>query len=397
MFGMLELTWIFLLLLPTQPYGKPAPASTVLAHVPPGAVVVFAVDAASLGQGVNQGLDRLLGAKFIRSTAALQQAAAQIEQGRVLIKEQIDQFGIDPFRDVRYATISLGDLDAPEPSVLAVIGGQLPDALIESLAAKAGAQRQGDRWVLPKGDGQMIMARASSGALLVGSPPWVELALAGKAQNPQLRPLLAGYDKNTFALLAFRPTAEMQARWRQEADWLVRPLLASLQGIGLGLGYDGWAVQVLFAPGSLPVWQDLLYGLGRLAVAAREATDGALFLAKAFVASLDPVAELGHDLSAEDAALLGALVQHRDEIHKLLAGMLVGPSPKTRVLVHKAQASVTLKVTGKTASLTLFPMAAGAIFWLTAARAEPMSPIPVEAIEPQPEEPADPDPADPGR
>jgi len=177
----------------------------------------------------------------------------------------------------------------------------------------------------------------------------------------------------------------MRAQWRQEVGWGIRPLLTSLEGIGLRLGFSGWSLQVISQARAVPAWKDLFYGLGRLAVASRETADGGLYIAKAWLASLDPVTELGHDLIEQEGQLLAALVEHRDEIHKLLSGLLVGPSPKTRVMVQRVRRSVSLHVTGKTASLALVPLVGGVLgYFLMAPAVEAPLPPEVEPLDPEP-------------
>jgi len=111
-----------------------------------------------------------------------------------------------------------------------------------------------------------------------------------------------------------------------------------------------------------------------------------LFIAKGLLTSLKPVGELGHDLGPEEAQILEAFVGHRGELHKLLSKRFVGPSPKTKVMANKRQASVTLNVTGRTAALSLIPVGVGAGFWLMMGSEEPTLAVPPEAP-PRPSEP----------
>jgi len=393
MAGMMEFFWLFLLFLPTQPAGRPATPAQVLKYVPPEAVLVVATDVASLSHGMNQGLDELLDAKFMKSTEALVQAGAMITQGRDQLKAQTAKYGLDPFKDIRWATVSMGGLQGPEPKLLAAVGGKIPAKTLQALAADAGAKQEGALWVFPEKGGQFVMARAKDSTVLAGSRDWVELALAGKARCPAMKPLLARFDRKTFMLIAFQVTDQMRADWQADADWEARPLLGSLKGLALQMGYTGWSLKVVTDAKNLAVWQDLLYGLGRLAAATREATDGMLFIAKGVLASLDPIADQKHDLSPEDTKIFAALIAHRDELHKLLAKRFVGPAPKTKVMANKRQASVTLDVTGRTGALTLIPFGAGMGAYFLAARQEPAviqapAPPPAEAPDEAPAPPA---------
>lgn len=388
MLGMMEFFWLFLLFLPTQPAGAPAPAATVLKYVPPEAAFVVAADVASLGKGMNQGVDELLAAKFMSSTEALKQASAMITQGRNQLKAQTDKYGLDPFKDIRFASLSMGDLQASEPKLLVAVGGKIPDKALAAMAAEAGAKQEGALWVLPGDGGRFVMARAKDKTVLAGSRDWVELALAGKARCPAMKPLLSRYDKKTFLLFAFRPSAQMSTEWQQDADWVARPLLASIKGLALQLTYTGWSIKVQTDSKNVPVWQDLLYGLGRIAVAARETSDGFLFLGKGLLASLDPIAAQKHDMGPEEAQVLAAVVAHRDELHKLMAKHFVGPAPKTKVMANKRQASVSLNVTGRTGALSLIPFIGGMGAYFMLGRQEASMPPEAEAMpapmEPQP-------------
>ena len=393
MMGMMEFFWLLFLLFPTQPYGKPAPAATVLRHVPPGAQVVIAIDAASVVQGMNRGLDRVIKAKFIQQTPELKLFSEQIVQARQMLITQAKGFGIDPFKDIRYVTISVGKLDAPEPDVLAVFGGKIEDKTLDQLAAQAGAKKDGKYWVGPDGD-KWVVARAKDGAVLAGTKAWVDLALARKARAPAMKPLLSMYDKKTFLLLAFQPSKQMQDKWHTEVDWVARPLLTSMHGLGFRMGYKGFSLKVQTDKNKLAVWQDLFYGLGRWAVATREASEGALFLAQGFLSSLEPVAKLGHDLSEQDAKALEAVIKHRKEIRKLVSSLFVGPVPKSKVKANKAKNSVSLTVDGGNASLALLPTVGALGAWFTMSRSEShMPPTTVEAIPVPAPAPEDPPPA----
>ena len=380
--------------LPTQPAGTPAPPATVLKYVPPEAAFVMAADVASLGRGMNKGVDELLATKFMKSSDALVQASQMITQGRDQLKTQTAQFGLDPFKDIRFATLSVGDLGAPSPKLLAALGGKIPDKTLEAMAKEGQAKKEGALWVFPEDGGQFVMARAKDKTVLVGTRAWVELALAGKARCPAMKPLLARYDRKTFLLVAFRTTEEIRDQWRREADWVARPLLGSLEGLALQLQYKGWSLKVMTDKNGVAVWQDLLYGVGRFAAASREAADGVLFIGKGLLASLDPVAELKADLGPEETQVIEALVEHRGELHKLMAKNFVGPAPKTKVMANKRQASVTLNVTGRTGTLTLIPFLGGMGAWLMLSGAEePPMAAPVEAHPMPAPLPAEPTPA----
>ncbi len=389
MVGMMELFWMFFLFLPTQPAGTPAAPAKVLKYVPPGAQFVLAADVASLGRGMNQGVDELLATRFMKSSPALEQASQMITTGRDQFIAQAGEFGLHPFKDIRYATLSVGGFQAPQPKLLLAAGGKISDKTLLAIAAKAGAKQEGALWIFPEDGGQFVMARAKDATVLAGSRDWVELALAGKARCPAMKALLSRYDKKTYLLMAFRNTPAMRAEWDRDADWIARPLLASLQGLAMQLTYGGWSLKVLTTKKGVPVWQDILYGLGRFAAAARDASDGFLFIGKGLLTSLSPVAELKHDMGPEQVKVLEALVAHRDELHKLMSKRFVGPAPRTKVMANKRQASVTLNVTGKTAALTLIPFLGGAGAWFMLGSAEPepaMAPVQAAPAEPLPPE-----------
>jgi hypothetical protein len=383
MMGLMEFFWLLFLLFPTQPYGKPAPAATVLRHVPPGAQLVITVDAASVVQGMNRGLDRVIKAKFVQQTPELKLFSDQIVQAREMMLTQAKTFGIDPFKDIRYVTISVGKLDAPEPDVLAVFGGKIEDKTLDQLAAQAGAKKDGKYWVSPEGD-KWVVARAKDGAVLAGSKAWVDLALARKARAPAMKPLLSMYDKKTFLLLAFQPSKQMEDKWHTEVDWVARPLLTSMHGLGFRMGYKGFSLKVQTDKKKLSVWQDLFYGFGRWTVATRETSEGALFIAQGLLSSLEPVAKLSHDLSEQDARALEAMVKHRKEIRKLVSSLFVGPVPKPKVKTNKRNNTVSLMVGGGNASLALLPTVGALVGWLTMRRAAPDMPPPA-AVEAMPE------------
>lgn len=392
MVGMMELFWLFFLFLPTHPAGTPAPVAKVLKYVPPEAEFVLAADVASLGRGMNQGVDELLATKFMKSSQALKQASQMITAGRDQFVAQAGEFGLHPFKDIRYATLSVGGLQAPQPKMLVAAGGKISDKTLQAIAVKAGAKQDGALWIFPEDGGQFVMARAKDSTVLAGTRDWVELALAGKARCPAMKPLLSRYDGKTFLLMAFRSTEQMRAEWDKDADWIARPLLASMQGLALQMTYSGWSIKVQTDKQGVAVWRDLLYGLGRFAAAAREASDGFLFIGKGLLASLAPVAELKHDLGPEQVEVLEAFVANRDELHKLMTKRFVGPAPKTKVMTNRRQASVTLTVTGRTAALTLIPFVGGAGAWLLMGSAEPepaMAPAaPAPALAPEKPTPA---------
>ncbi|MBW1870984.1 MAG: hypothetical protein JRJ19_02915, partial [Deltaproteobacteria bacterium] len=56
----MELILLLFFFSPEAPYGQPARANKIFQHVPADAMFVITADVASIGQGMNKGLDKLL-------------------------------------------------------------------------------------------------------------------------------------------------------------------------------------------------------------------------------------------------------------------------------------------------------------------------------------------------
>lgn len=380
--GMMELL-LLLVLSPAAPFGKPADAATVFRHVPDESVLVVTADVASLAQGAQKEFERLLKMPVFNKSVLMQQAAQAMRSGRAMFEARAKRFGVDPFRDIRYATLALGIGEQGE-KFLAVLGGKLPQKAFDTVVADAGATREDGVFVLP--GGEQVLARAADGAVLFGSRDWVGTALAGEQRHPSWKRLLSGHDRSTYFMFAFRPGAHILAEWKREMDVVFHPLLIDgFQGMSLRLTYRGSELRVE-APDArrAGVWGGVLRGFGLVSVAGRDAAEGLLQMGESFLASLDPLPALDA-AGPEEKEMLRVLVGHRTEIRKMLVRQLLGKRQKARVRVDKRRKSAILTMSGKgLASVLVLPMSAGMFLMRGSAEEEPATAVPPAAADPAP-------------
>jgi hypothetical protein len=387
--GMWEMLMLLFFFAPEAPFGQPAPAAKVFKHVPADTMVVLAVDAASLAQGANKSLDRLLDAPFVKNTPALQQGAAAVRMGRQMLISQSDQLGIDPLKDIRYALICFKDDPQKGEKGMIVLGGKFPQKTFDTfldMSGSRGKEKDGVFVVEEDPSGPQVVVRAKDGTILFGDEHWVRTALEGKHSHPAWIPLLKEYDRKTYLLAAFLPDANMLEEMNRETEPLLRPLIGSLRGASIRLTYEGISIKVLASDAKFArVWGSMLEGLGKWLVAYHGVADGFLDIAGGFLASLDPIAAIAEELHGEDKEIMGALVANRKEIRKLTTRMFLGKkAPRSRLKVNPGGKSAMLTVTGQSpGAILLLP---GMMGYLMLVRAE--APMPVEArpVEPPPPE-----------
>ena len=79
------------------------------------------------------------------NTKALKPMAVQLTAGLKALEAEGGQLGLDPFRDIRFATISLADMHKPQPRLLIHLGGEFPSTLVKTAVdqdALAGTLKQ---------------------------------------------------------------------------------------------------------------------------------------------------------------------------------------------------------------------------------------------------------------
>jgi hypothetical protein len=366
------LSILFFLFSPQAAYGKPAPAATVFRHVPDEAVLVVGVDVASLVQGMNKNLDRLMNAPFVKNSAAMQPVVAMLKGGREAFRMQAMKVGIDPFKDIRYLMAAMAPTAEGERS-LVVVGGKMPKNALELVGGMMGGAK-------PEGGilnlGNEVMAQARDGTLLTGSRPWVEKALANQHSHKSWKSLLGDYDRKTWLLAAFRPNDRIRDEWRNEEP-AARPLLEHIAGLSIKMTYGGEAIKVVSTDsGFVEVYRGLLEGFGQMSTAAHQFGTGLLTLAEAYLGSLHPVSALAKQLPEEERALIEVLVKNRKAIRKLAQDMLLGKKARASVKANKRKKSATLTIKGSGPSSMMFVGAAVGWFILQRASA---APEPIEA------------------
>jgi hypothetical protein len=387
--GPMELIFLLFFFSPEAAYGQPANANKIFQHVPADAMFVLAADSASIGQGMNKGLDKLLAAPFIKKSAAMQQGAMAIRMGKQMLMQEMDKFGIDPFKDIRYVTLCF----TPDPEKgergLVIVGDKIPQKAFNALINMSGAQPQGDVYVVEQGgsSGPQVAARTKDGTVLFGDKQWVEMALAKKHRHKAMHPLLRSYDKRTYLMLAFKLNESMRKEIKDEAEPLLRPLFTSLEGGSIRLTYKGAEIKVLASNKQFTrAWGGLLDGSGRMISAYHQAAEGFLIMGEAFLSSLDPVASLGLELNQEEKDVIETLVTQRSVIRKYLVKTFLGTKPpvvKTKVNLKAKSATLTLTGRGPGGIALLGGMAG----WLMLGASSPKE-VEVRATPPMPVKPA---------
>lgn len=372
---------LFLLGAPGAPYGHPAPAATVFGRVPDGAAVVVAVDVASLAQGIDKRIDKLLNMSFVKKSPVLKMAATALEASRQMMLEKVRQIGVDPLKDIRYLTVAFRPPVDGRARVLIVAGGKFPPGILDNLAKLSGSKKDGDLLIIEDDpNNQTVLAKADAKTLVFGNRTWVEQARSGKKKNHDktLRKLLKGFSRSTYFMLAFKPDASIRAEWN-EADPMARPLLDHLRALSVRFGYKNEMIDVVTDdPKFVDIYKGLLDGLGQMAMAGWQFTSGTLAVGEAYLGSLEKVAEFGADLPPEGRQVLRVLIDRRREIRKLLQGLLLGKKTSARALGLKRQRIARLVISGHGASSMMFLGAMlGGVFW--AVKSEPNEAPPVKA------------------
>jgi hypothetical protein len=221
----------------------------------------------------------------------------------------------------------------------------------------------------------MVLARAKDGTVLLGSPGLVEQALTGKHNNRAIKPLLRGFDRRTYLLVAFQPDQKIHDEWEKE-DPFARPLLQSLKGLSVRMTYKNTVIKVHTSePKFVKAWGGMLEGLGKLAMATWYASDGMLDIAEAYLSSLDPLSQIAADMPADERAVLDTLVTHRREIAKLAGDLFLGKKTKAAMRTNMKEKSATLTVS----SLTMAPLLLVGMGWYMLMPMEVSSPRKIEA------------------
>ncbi|HUU01277.1 MAG TPA: hypothetical protein VM425_07570 [Myxococcota bacterium] len=354
--GMMEIFLaLFFLAAPSGPYGQPAPASTVFRHLPEGAVLVVGVDVASLAQGVDQGLGRILKAPFVKKSPVMQMAATAITTAKETMLQKARQLGIDPLKDIRYLMVALQPPHQGQERILLVAGGKFPPGIMDGLAGLTGAQKKDNMLIVDDDpENPMVLAKAGDKTLVFGSRPWVQDALAGEHKNKTMRSLLKDYGRDTYFMLAFRPNESIRADWKTE-DPMARPLLAHFEAISVRFTYKSEIIKVLTDdPRFVAVYKGLLDGLGQMAVAGWQFAEGALAMGEAYLASLDPVAQLDANLPPEGQQVVRVLVDNRREIRKLVQQMFLGKKTRATASGLKSKRTAMLTISGHGPSSMMF-------------------------------------------
>jgi hypothetical protein len=377
---------LFFLFTPDAPYGQPAPGAKVFKHVPEGAVVVMGLDAASLAQGMEKKLDKLLAAPLLKKSKAMQPVVQALNMGRGMMKAQAQTIGIDPFRDVRYVMLAFQPGPDSERGII-VAGGKFPGDILAKVGKLAGKEPEGDILQL-ESDG--FLARHKDGSLVFGNKEWVQMALDGKHKNKAMKPLLRDYDRKTWLMVAFRPDETIRRDWKNE-DAMARPILDHIEGLSLRMTYGGEVIKVVATDRKfVDVYKGLLDGFGQMSAASHQFATGALDSAEGFLASLDPVSALGAEMGPVESAIVSTLVENRKEIRKLIKDLILGKKVSARVKANKARRTAELTIKGRGPSTMMF--LGGVVGWLTLSGADagPMVEEKVEAVpaEPMPVPPA---------
>ncbi|MBW1809550.1 MAG: hypothetical protein JRJ87_15255 [Deltaproteobacteria bacterium] len=376
----MELILLLFFFSPEAPYGQPARANKIFQHVPADAMFVITADVASIGQGMNKGLDKLLAAPFIKKSAALQQGAQAIRMGKQMLMNEVDKFGLDPFKDIRYITVCFSVDPEKGERGLIIVGDRIPQKTFEALINMSGAQPKGDLYIIEQGgsSGPQVAARTKNGTVLFGDQQWVEMALAKKHRHKAMQTLLKSHDKKTYLMFAFKLNETIRNEIRDEAEPLLRPLFTSLEGGSVRLTYKGAEIKVLASKKQyVQAWGGILDGSGRMISAYHQAAEGFLIMAEAFLSSLDPVASLGLELGQEEKDVIETLVTQRSAIHKYLITTFLGSKPPVvKTKVNLKAKSATLLLTGRgPGGIALLGGMAG---WLMLSRSHQKAPSVIE-------------------
>jgi len=383
--GIWELVLLLFFLAPDGPVGQPASSAQVFTHVPNDSVLVLSADLASLGQGANTKLDRLLEAPFVEKTPAFKQAAAAVSMGRRMMEAEFDKLEIDVFKDIRYAVLCFTEDPEKGERGMVIAGDKIPQQAFDKLVEISGAKPKGRVFVAQEDrSGPQVLARTEDGTVLFGDQEWVEMALDGKHRHPGWKKLLADHNRKTYFMLAVKLSKNIKEDMQRELEPAFKPLVTGIEGISVRMQYRGSSFRILTSsPKAARVWGGILEGMGKIMVAYHEAAEGFLLMGESFLSSLDPPQKLFADLHGEEGEILGALVANRKEIHKMAKRLFLGTGkPRARTKVRPAARSATLDITGRgPGSMIMLPAAMGWLFFVSAASDEAVK---VEAVEAMP-------------
>jgi hypothetical protein len=354
--GMMEIFMaLFFLAAPSGPYGKPAPAATVFRHVPEGAVLVVGVDVASLAQGVDQGLGRILKAPFVKKSPILQMGATAVTSAKETMLQKVRELGIDPLRDIRYLMVAMQPPSDGQERILIVAGGKFPAGILDKLAQLSGAQKKDNMLIVGDDpENPLVLTRAGDKTLVFGSRPWVQDALAGKLKNKMLSSLLQDYGRDTYLMVAFRPNESIRADWKTE-DPMAQPLLNHFEAMSVRFTYKSEIIKLVTDdPKFVAVYKGILDGLGQMFVAGWQFASGVLTMGEAYLASLDPVAQLDASLPPEGRQVMRTLVENRREIRKLVQELFLGKKTRATARGLKSKRTAMLTISGHGPSAMMF-------------------------------------------
>lgn len=351
-----ELIMMLMLWLPMQPAGQPAPAQTVFRYVPAQANATVTLDAGSLTASALRGFRDLGKQTFVKGTPALAQRYAQMEQMLARGLKMVQLFGgVDPFKDLRWVTLSLAVGQPGRPDFVVATAGQLQAALAERIAT---AMRAGAAEALPNGTlyvstrgSQPSVAWTKDDVLLIGTESLLRTLLKRQPRPTKLARLAQSqHDGQSYCTVAVHLDRKRSKAILPHLPPMFRTLGNSFEGMVLSLRYDGLKLGLAATNGRvLQRYRTLLDGAGSYLIAAEHVARGSLKIGDGL-------------LSPQDArylpiGLLRAFASNKRELLRYLrryVPLKTTPSHSTRIDAKRRMAILTYRGSRYTGLVPLF-------------------------------------------
>lgn len=329
-----------LLWLPARPSGTPAAPATLIKYVPTDAHLVATIDAGSIAKAALDAFQDLGRQPFVKGSPELSRTYKQIDQKLNMgLRMLTSTMGIDPFKDLRYITVSVvGDRN---PRWLVMVGGKINLALVERIAAASRAgkpQKQRMGMFFPgRSQSQPSFGFTSDGVMLAGTEELVMGALKKKPRRGELAGIVASQvDRNTPISVAVRPTRRVGRRMERMLDPPFNTLGNKCGAMFVSMRYDGTRIALQGKKrGIISRYRSILDGVGNYIAASELVLQGTLRV-------VDGV------ISPRDRGLpppLVELARHKKSLLKYVSARLprIRPSHSTRVDNRRRLAQLNYK------------------------------------------------------
>jgi hypothetical protein len=267
--------------LPSQPSGQPAAIDVAGRYIARDAVAAATIDWGTVGPALHQGFRGLKQESFIKDEPDVALEYARLEgrlaQGLTMLTNVI---GLDPFRDIRYVTLSL----SPGAKWVVAAGGSISEQAVDKLALTAGLTKHsgGNGWAYyhDASSKRPALALTKDKVLLYGSEVILrDWAKAAPKPGPAAKLLKRRYDGRGLlgAVVALQKVMSTDFA-RKLMPAAVGEQLRDAGQLAVVLGYDGSRVAMEVRRGKQTEqrYLGLLDGLGHYLQALEHVIRGTL-------------------------------------------------------------------------------------------------------------------------